>query len=98
MDRASDYGSEGWGFESLRDHKTKRKRKANNLRLFAFLVLNNGFFNKNRAGTNKKSLKLNCSRDFRVSTSCGCYSAGCSTRCSLETSYPRWRAFATSIS
>ena len=24
MDRASDYGSEGWGFESLRAHKIKR--------------------------------------------------------------------------
>ncbi len=24
MDRASDYGSEGWGFESLRDHKQIR--------------------------------------------------------------------------
>ena len=64
MDRASDYGSEGWGFESLRDHKTKRKRKVNNLRLFAFLVLNNGFFNKNRAGTNKKSDQLKFPVDF----------------------------------
>jgi hypothetical protein len=24
MDRASDYGSEGWGFESLRGHLKKR--------------------------------------------------------------------------
>src|ERR1700712_2599138 len=38
MDRASDYGSEGWGFESLRAHRTDRERRTATIagRLSAF--------------------------------------------------------------
>ena len=34
MDRASDYGSEGWGFESLQGHKLNIKRLQNIVNAF----------------------------------------------------------------
>ena len=38
MDRASDYGSEGWGFESLQAHEKIHSQKPRPAGLFAFLA------------------------------------------------------------
>ncbi len=48
MDRASDYGSEGWGFESLRDHRKSKgcnKIYCNPFSLHTVCLLWNKFIN-----------------------------------------------------